>query len=504
MLKKIFFASILLYYSLIVCAYEPKREMRAVWITTVSNLDWPSQKGLSNIDQQMEMIQMLDNCKAQNINTIVFQVRPCGDVFYKSTIETWSMWLSGKQGIPPDPFYDPLQFIINEAHKRCMEVHAWVNPYRALNYDDVNLFNKNHLYFKQKELFVKYGNKYYFNPGLQETQDYLNNIIKELVKNYDIDAIHFDDYFYPYPIAGEPFPDEQTFRKNPRGFTHKSDWRRDNITQVIKQLQTTIKGIKPWVEFGVSPFGVWRHSYADPRGSATKKSLSNYDDLYADVLKWLKEGYIDYVVPQLYWEIGNRNHDYKVLLDWWANNLYGRNLYTGLYVCGFEEYKNSVWHKPNEIIRQMNLNRNNPNVKGEMFFRVTQFLKNYQNLNTLLVKDFYQYPSLVPENQSIKGEVSPQPKTLTIKDSDHKYLLCWDSVEEKLGKQISFYVVYAFKGKEIGDISNAENIVALSPTNEIDITDFCSKISGNYTFAVSSVNKYKRESSIKIHLTRKF
>lgn len=495
-------------FVLFLCTYTfsqaPKRQMRAVWIATVTNLDWPSQKGLSTQEQKDEMIALLDEFKANNINTVVFQVRPCADVYYESAIEPWSMWLSGKQGIAPSPYYDPLQFVLDECHKRCMEVHAWLNPYRALNYDNTALFDSTHIYFKNKDLFLKYGNKYYFNPGLEETQKYLNTIVAELVKKYDIDAIHFDDYFYPYPISGEVFPDELTFRRYPRGFTHKNDWRRDNVTVIIKQLNKTIKSIKPWVEFGISPFGVWRHIGQDPRGSLTQRSLTNYDDLYADILKWLKEDYIDYVVPQLYWDIENKNHGYKALVNWWSKNSYGKNLYIGLYTSGFEQYKSAAWQNPNEIIRQIVLNKNYPEVLGEMFFSSSTFVKNIQGLNIGLKNGLYKYPALVPINKNIKGESSPQPKTISFIESDQKKVLSWDSVIEKGGKEVAYYVVYAFKGVAIGNTNNPENIIGMTQDNEIDLTEYCTQITGNYSFVVTSVNKYKRESSVKTFLIKRF
>lgn len=478
--------------------------MRAVWIATVTNLDWPSKKGLSTEEQKAEMITLLNELERNNINTIIFQARPCADVYYNSSIETWSMWLSGKQGIAPCPYYDPLQFVLDEAHKRCMEVHVWLNPYRALIYEDITLFNKDHLYFKKKELFVKYGSKYYFNPGIKETQEYLNDIVEEIVRNYDIDAIHFDDYFYPYPIAGKAFPDQSTFIKEPRGFSNKNDWRRNNITEIIKELNHTIKSIKPWVEFGISPFGVWRHESQDPRGSATQKSLTNYDNLYADVLKWLEEGYIDYVVPQLYWEIGRENIDYKILVDWWAKNTHGKNLYIGLFASGFEEHKTPAWQTPNELIRQMKLNRNYPKITGEVFFRANTFIKNHQGLNFILQNNYYEYPAIVPVNNGIAGETSRQPITISLIQKNKKRYLTWEKVNEKEGKKISYYIVYAFKGKGVGNLNNPRNIVGTSSINELDITAYCSKLTGTYSFVVTSINKYKRESDVKTYLIKNF
>jgi len=268
-------------------AQTRKREMRAVWIATVANIDWPSQRTLTSKQQRDEMKLMLDEFQKNNINAIVIQIRPTADAFYASMIEPWSYWLTNNQGMKPDPFYDPLQFIIEEAHKRCIDVHTWLNPYRVLNNDKTDLLSNEHLFFKRPDLFVKYGGKFYFNPGLDETRQYLNKVVEDIVQRYDIDAIHFDDYFYPYKVAGEEFPDEDTFLKYPRGYApdQKGDWRRNNVNLVIAELQKTIKGVKPWVEFGISPFGVWRNDNVDPRGSATKAGVQNYDDLYADILK---------------------------------------------------------------------------------------------------------------------------------------------------------------------------------------------------------------------------
>lgn len=485
-------------------AQAPKRQMRAVWIATVANIDWPSQKGLSTAQQQTEMIRMLDGFKDNNINTVIFQARPSADVFYASCIEPWCMWLSGKQGVAPNPYYDPLKFVIEQAHKRCMEVHVWLNPYRALNYDDISLFSKDHIFQKKRHLFVKYGNKYYFDPGVPETREYLNSIVKELVENYDMDAIHFDDYFYPYPIAKQKFPDSDSFSKYSRGFTHKNDWRRDNVTITIKQLHQTIKRIKPWVDFGVSPFGVWRHQAHDPRGSATQKALTNYDDLYADILKWMREGYIDYVAPQLYWEIGSKNHDYRVLVDWWAKNANGVNLYVGLYASGFEQYNSSAWKRPNELIRQMNYNKTNPIVKGEIFFSAKTFLRNHQALNDELKKTWYAKPALVPENLNIETETSEQPKRVFIDDEDDKIILNWSKVEGEGGKQVAYYVVYAFKGKGVGDMTVADNIVGVTADNIYDLSGYCRKCLGTYSFVVTSVNKFRRESKVKSYVVKKF
>ena len=319
---------------------QPKFEMRGAWIATVANIDWPKSPGLTVDEQKQQMIEILDTMQSLNMNSIVFQIRPTADAFYDSEHEPWSYFLNGEQGLAPEPYFDPLDFVIGEAHKRFIEVHVWLNPYRVLNNDNLSVLHKDHLYYRQPELFVKYGNQYYFNPGLDQTRTYLKTIVEDVVSRYDIDAIHFDDYFYPYRIAGQPFPDQNTFKAHPRGFTNIEDWRRNNVDLIIAELSEAIKAIKPWVEFGISPFGVWRNASKDPvRGSKTRAGQTNYDDLYADILKWLDEGTIDYVVPQLYWEIGKTVADYSILADWWSKYSFNRNLYIGLFTSYLGEPK---------------------------------------------------------------------------------------------------------------------------------------------------------------------
>lgn len=506
MFKKISFLFAVLFVFGTLSAQYQKREMRAVWMATVANIDWPSQRNLTSKAQRDEMRTMLDDLAKNNINTVIFQIRPTADAFYPSAIEPWAHWLTGKQGQRPDPYYDPLQFVIDEAHKRCMEVHVWMNPYRVTNSDNLNVLSKDHLYFKNKNLFVKYGDKYYFNPGLDETREFLNRVVQDVVERYDVDAIHFDDYFYPYKVPGEEFPDEAAFRANPRGFapTQKEDWRRNNVNMVIQELQHTIKSIKPWVEFGISPFGVWRNNNVDPRGSATKAGCQNYDDLYADILKWLKEGTIDYVAPQLYWEIGKKVADYEVLAKWWSENSYGKNLYIGLYASQLGSTKASeAWRTGNELCRQLQMNKNFSQIDGAMYFSAKPFLKNKQNLNDSLQQNYYKYPALTPANRNIKVEASAQPQNIrVVKDGSAAYLI-WDDVNGEGGCQTAYYVVYAFKGKKVGDLNDPQNILLKTTDHFVDLRQLEKKLKGNHTFVVTAVNKYKQESTPQYGVTRR-
>lgn len=478
-------------------AEQKKREMRAVWIATVANIDWPSQKNLTAKAQREEMRAMLDGLVKNNINAIVVQIRPTADAFYPSTLEPWSNWLTGIQGVRPNPYYDPLQFIIDEAHKRCIEVHAWLNPYRVTNSGSIDQLSKNHLYYKNKDLFVKYGGKYYFEPGLDETRDFLNRVVEDVVERYDLDAIHFDDYFYPYRVSGEEFPDEATFQRFPRGFAsnQKDDWRRNNVNMIIAELQQTIKSIKPWVEFGISPFGVWRNNTVDSRGSATMAGVQNYDDLYADILKWLKEGTIDYVVPQLYWEIGKKVADYDVLARWWSENSFGKNLYIGLYASQLGSSEaNQAWRKGNEVIRQLNDNKQYPLIDGAVFFSAKGFLKNKQGLTDSLQRNQYKYPALNPINRNIQGDTPLQPQNIRILRDGQEAYLVWDAVNDDGGCATAYYVVYAFKGRKVGDMNNPANILLRTTENCVDLRELERRIKGHYAFVVTAINRYKRES----------
>ncbi|RRN76812.1 glycoside hydrolase, partial [Pseudoxanthomonas sp. SGD-10] len=303
----------------------PKREFRGVWVATVKNIDWPSKPGLHADIQKQELINIFDEHQKNGMNAIMFQVRPSADAFYANSEELWSAFIAGEQGKGPTPFYDPLAFAIEEAHKRGMELHAWFNPYRATNDDNEKLVSPDHITHQKPEWFFTYAKKKFFNPGLPEVRSYINKIIMNVVRNYDIDGVHFDDYFYPYP-GKESIPDTLTFEQHANGFTDIHDWRRNNVDLLIKEVADSIKSIKKHVKFGISPFGIWRNKKEDPRGSDTN-GMSGYSALYADVLKWTEKGWIDYVNPQVYFPFGYAPAAYEVLTDWWAVNSFGRHVY---------------------------------------------------------------------------------------------------------------------------------------------------------------------------------
>jgi len=500
-LKRLFF----ILFILLLCAvawsgeaYKGKKyEFRGAWIATVANIDWPTQIGLTPEQQRREMIWLLDSLASMNFNAVVFQVRPTSDAFYKSDIEPWSYYLTGSQLEGPKPFYDPLAFVVHEAHKRNMDVHVWINPYRILNGSNVGILSPSHVFFKKPFMVVKYGGKYYFNPGLDETREYLGKVVADIVRRYDIDAVHFDDYFYPYRVAGEEFPDEAAFRKYPRGFTNKDDWRRNNVNMVIRELSDTIKRIKPWVEFGISPFGVWRNKSKDPRGSNTTAGTTNYDDLYADVLKWQKEGWIDYVAPQLYWEIGKKVADYRELIAWWNDNTYSRNLYIGLYASGLAINKGEAWKKPNELCRQMRMNEKYDNVKGCVFYSCRPMMKNPQGICDSLSRKFYRYPALVPPNDKMGGVPPVAPQNVRVQKMGKRDYLWWDAVEGVGGQKIVCYVVYRFENDDEVDVRRMDRIVARVRDNCLDLSQY-----GSGIYVITAVNRFHYEStgSVKLKL----
>ena len=352
------------------------------WIATVANIDWPSAEAVGNTGkQQAEMIFLLDSLESIGINAIIFQVRPTADALYYSELEPVSHWLTGSQGSWGEQTpWDPLDWTIEEAHKRGMEVHVWLNPYRVnLAKTDTSVICAEHIFRRHPEWFWCYAKQWYFDPGLDVTREWICTIVQDIVQNYDIQAIHMDDYFYPYPVGKQELPDSLTFATHPRGFENIRDWRRNNVNMAIQDISRTIKECKPEVEFGISPFGVWRNASVDSTGSATTAGITNFDDLYADIRLWIREGWIDYVLPQLYWEIGKKAADYEVLAHWWANEVRGTNckLYIGMAPYRLEGASaKSRWGQGNEIKRQMELNRSIPEITGECFYSTRPLLRN--------------------------------------------------------------------------------------------------------------------------------
>ena len=369
----------------IVCLTFPlllrgEERFRGAWIATVANIDWPSQEAVGNtLQQQSEMIFLLDSLQSLGMNAIIFQVRPTADALYYSELEPVSLWLTGETGSWGTQMpYDPLEFVLHEAHARGIEVHVWLNPYRLTLKDYPLPESTAHIL---KACAFQYNNQWYLDPGKEDTQAWICMVVNDIVSRYDIDAIHMDDYFYPYPVKGQSLPDRDTYDANPRGFSDINDWRRDNVNTIIRELHTVIHSLKPEVQFGISPFGVYRNDST----LGIQAGMTNYDDLYADIVLWMKEGWIDYVVPQLYWEIGRKGVDYATLANWWADNSYGCRLYIGLAPYRLidrpnAKQKGAAWATGNEIMRQLRLNDSIPEIQGECFYSTRPLLRNPRHL----------------------------------------------------------------------------------------------------------------------------
>jgi uncharacterized lipoprotein YddW (UPF0748 family) len=473
----------------------PKREMRGVWIATVGNNDWPSKKGLSPARQRQEFIDILEMHKKNNMNAVIVQIRPSADAFYPSDYEPWSAYLSGTQGQAPKPFYDPLQFMIEETHKRCMEFHAWVNPYRVFT-DTSNIhMAENHIAAKHPEWFFDYGHKRYFNPALPQTREFVSKVIANIVRRYDVDAIHFDDYFYPYKYKNQDFPDSLSFLKYSRGFTadKKDDWRRDNVNLIIEMLHDSIKSIKPYVKFGISPFGIWRNKSSDPRGSATNGS-QNYDDLYADILLWLEKGWIDYVTPQLYWYIGKEIADYAILAKWWNENTYGKQLYIGHGIYRMsQKTKAKAWEGKQEIPRQIELNRSLKNVSGSMFFTTHNFQENPKRISEYLRRKYYKYPALVPEMPYVDSLKPKTPVDFYMFEQKNGYQFVWDMPETNRAEDEQRYFV-VYRSKDNKELTKAENIFKLSNEKEFFIKKRFFLFRTKAKFYITAVDRLNNES----------
>jgi len=477
---------VLLIQTKIFSQQSPKREMRAAWISTVENIDWPSKPGLSDKEMKNEMIAILDNLRSYNMNTVIFQIRPTADAYYKSTKEPASHWITGTQGVAPG--FDPLQMMIDEAGKRGMNVHVWLNPYRVQKDTVRDVLSKNHLYFKRPDLFLTYGKTRYFNPGLKETRDFVASVVGEIVRKYDIQAVHMDDYFYPYKIVGQEFPDDKAFAKEPRQFKDKDDWRRDNVDLIIKQIRDTIIANKPEVEFGISPFGVWRNIAKDSQGSNTVAGATNYDDLYANILKWQKENWIDYVTPQIYWYIGFDRANFEVLAKWWAEHKYGANVYVG---HGDYKISNTAkepeWRSPDQIVKQIEMIRKMPLIDGSMHFTASTFLKKGDTLRKPLVEKEYKYIALTPEaNRIVRLKPEPPTNAVIAKKGD-KAILTW-----KAAFNNKKYVIYRFPKGKITDFSNPSTIYYVTTALKLEVPNADLE---NYVYALTALSQTQTESS---------
>lgn len=397
----------------------PKEEFRGVWIATVANIDWPKNGNDDIQKQQQDFLEILDFYKALNFNAVVVQIRTAGDAFYPSKLAPWSRFLTGKEGKAPKKNYNPLQWMITQAHNKGFEFHAWLNPYRATTDLDTNVLAKNHDFYLHKDWMIKYGKKYYYNPALPEVQQHLTKVIEEVIINYDVDAIHFDDYFYPYKIKNEVFNDATSFKKYNSHQLSLDDWRRSNVDSLVKNIYKTIKRTKPWVQFGISPFGIWRNKTVDSNGSDTQAGQTTYDDLYADPMSWCKNGWIDYLVPQVYWSLKHPKVSHKKIANWWSKNTLNTNLYIGNGAYKIRLDADRAWNKKNEIPKQLLLARSTKTIKGNVFFSAKSFMdKGKKNVVSILKNKFYDNPAIVPRLKTKEVNYVPVIKIAIINTSN--------------------------------------------------------------------------------------
>lgn len=474
----------------------PKREFRGVWMHTVGTNDFYKR---TPQEARAWLRNRLDSLQKAGINAVLFQIRPEADAFYPSRLEPWSRFLTGVQGQAPSPVWDPLAFMIDECHKRGMEFHAWVNPYRVQTNINVKL-SPGHIYYSHPEWFVVYGNQRYFDPGLPESRKFINLVMADIVKRYDVDAIHMDDYFYPYPIPGKEFPDDASFARYgvPYGFAgRKDDWRRNNVNLLIKELHQTIRDTKPWVKFGVSPFGIYRNKKNTPDGSGSETNgLQNYDDLYADVIYWAKKGWIDYNIPQVYWEIGHKAADYETLINWWSANAAGIPLFIGQDVVRTAKFPDLKDSRMNQLPRKMYLSRTLPSIQGNCFWSCNALMTNPGNYMEALTKVYQRNPALPPVFTHMDDKAPKPVAKLKKKWTSEGYKLTWNSPKYKteMDRAVT-YCIYKFDRKEKVDLDNPSKIVAVTRDSSYIMPYELGK--KKFRYVVTALDRLQNESKAK-------
>ena len=440
---------------------QNKREFRGAWIQCVNG----QFMGKSTHQIQTMLSRQLDELQKDGVNAIIFQVRAECDALYPSKIEPWSKFLTGVQGKAPSPYWDPLQWMIDQCHSRGMELHAWINPYRAKHGStSLSQVSPGSVVKTRPDLCFNYDNLVLLNPGLQEAADYTCRVAADIVSRYDIDGFHIDDYFYPYPAAGKQIPDQQLFRQQGRGFRDIGDWRRDNVSRFVKQLGETIHAVKPWVKFGVSPFGIYRNRRNSSIGSNTF-GLQNYDDLYADVLLWVNNGFIDYCVPQIYWEIGNKAADYKTLIQWWNKYAGNRPLYIGEDIERTAKYPDPVNPRSHQLPAKHRLHQQMNNVQGTVLWYAQTAADNVGNIGHTLRNYYWKYPALPPLMPFLDNKAPKAVKSLKMEWTAQGPMLIWKAPKasrRKWGDVATRFAIYRFeKGAKVDlrDVSALQAVV---------------------------------------------
>jgi uncharacterized lipoprotein YddW (UPF0748 family) len=495
-MKRFFFISLsLTVFSF--CSFSQitaKREFRGAWIYVVGQEQY---KNMSVNEMKHYFIGILDKLEACRINALIFQVRPAADAVYKSSLEPWSRYLTGKQGLAPKENFDPMAFLIQEAHKRNMEFHAWLNPYRVTASSN-DVLCASHIYYKHPERFVRYGRQIYFDPGIPENRKHICEVVEDIVKRYDIDAIHLDDYFYPYPVAGKNFPDELSFLKYGilKGFKpeQRGEWRRENVNQLIWEIKQTISKTKYWVRFGVSPFGIYRNKKNTPDGSGSEtKGLQNYDNLYADIKLWVEKAWVDYTVPQLYWEIGHKTSDYETLIKWWSRNNYGAHLYIGQSVSRTMNSVDLQEPGKNQLSRKMSMERELPAIYGNCFWSAYELVWNKGGIADSLRNHYHSFPAIIPAYLHLHSKVPKDVKSLKAHWTSVGYVLQWKrNGNPQKPKNAQYYLIYRFAENEKVNLEDPSKIVRITRETSYLLPYETGK--KTYQYVVTSVDRFHNES----------
>lgn len=443
------------------------REFRGAWVASVSNIDWPSAKNLTPAQQQKELIQILDRVAQLRMNAVILQVRPMCDALYNSKYEPWSEYLTGKQGQAPSPYYDPLAFAVAEAHKRGLELHAWFNPYRAGLAGNKNLAS-NHISKRRPDLVKTYGKYLWLDPGEPEVQLHSLNVIMDVVKRYDIDGVHFDDYFYPYKEANLDFPDEPSWQKYQKagGKLNRNDWRRENVNVFLRRVNQEVHKAKPWVKFGISPFGIWR-----PGNPPSVKGMDAYSAIYADSRRWLMEGWCDYFAPQLYWNIDAKQQSFPELLDWWVKqNPMNRHIWPGM-----SNARIGNTRPASEIVNQIAITRKTQGATGNIHWSVKSLMKNQGGITDLVSKNVYTEPALIPASPWLSKAVPHEPGvrvtreptgaklTWNVRSSDQVFLFVLQ--QRTNGKWSTMIVPGTARSVTFTNRGNMPDVIALRAVN---------------------------------------
>lgn len=467
---------------------SPKREFRGAWIQCVNG----QFQGLGKQKMQQTLSAQLDQLQRDGVNAIIFQVRPECDALYKSSIEPWSRFLTGQQGVAPSPLWDPLEWMVTECHRRGMELHAWINPYRAKTKTTTALA-QSHVAIQHPERVFNYDGQLILNPGQKENREYICRVVQDIVGRYDIDGLHIDDYFYPYPVAGQQIQDDVEYARFSNGIRDRGDWRRYNVNLFIEQLARAIKDVKPWVKFGVSPFGIYRNQKSDAKIGSYTNGLQNYDDLYADVLLWVNKGWIDYCVPQIYWEIGNKAADYQTLITWWNRYAANRPLFIGEDVERTVKFADPSNPNSHQLPAKMRLHQQMKNVGGTVLWYAKAVVDNVGNYGDALRTSYWKAPALPPLMPFLDNKAPKAPRSLSAHWSAEGYFLQWKQPSgKKWGDVVNRYVVYRFAKGEKVNLNDASKIVAVTYDTRYMLPYNGGK--KQYVYVVTSLDRVGNES----------